>query len=64
MLCPAGTRNTRLPAPLGQSADDQNVLPLVGVMVNTAFFGPRSTLQSADELFLAVSSKVGVWSGE
>ncbi len=38
--------------------------PSAGVIVNTAFFGPRSTLQSADELFFAVSSKVGVWSGE
>lgn len=65
MLWSAGTRKTRFRAPFGQSAEDQKASsPSAGVIVNTAFLGPRSTLQSADEPFLAVSSKVGVWSGE
>ncbi len=37
--------------------------PSACVIVNTEFFGPKSTLQSLPEEFLAVSSNVGVRSG-
>lgn len=59
----AGSFSSRLPV-AGQCAEDHSGLSSpVSVIVSTAVLGPRSTLQSALEVFSALRTSFGFWSG-